>query len=267
MPFRCDFKTMITETSLEYRLILNEAGLTSSCLGEGLTVLRKADFVRKWNYYQSFFLISIGLERLLKLIIVSKHMSDTGTFPKNDILKAFSHDIFKAIKEVESYEIDSKTFASELDLSIISFFTNFAKKTRYYNLDTITGSTQSDDPLSGWDDIRTKIKNLENLVPKPLHPGLLNLIDQDFMIVHHDEKGNLVNNAADFYKDSSILDKLQGYSVYYIWCIISNLTEKLKTFDYTNNLPVFSEFFPQFNKNWAKKNEIIKLKKWNYLDR
>lgn len=212
-------------------------------------------------------MISIGLERLLKLIIISKYKKDKGVFPSNEVLKNIGHDIAKLISEVESYNIDSDLLSSDIDSMIILFFTKFAKKARYYNLDTITGSMQNTDPLSEWSDIQIKIKTLENLIPKPLHPGLLSLIDQSFSIIHHDERGNLVNSAADFYKDSSILDELQGYSVYYVWSIISNLTAKLKTFDYTDNmLPCFSEFFPQFNKGWVKKSEIIKLKKWNHLN-
>jgi hypothetical protein len=158
-----EFTFMIRETSIEFNLLLNEAGLASTMLGEGLTVLRKADFVRKWNYYQAFFLISIGLERMLKLIIVSKYLTDNGSFPSNEFLKVIGHDIRRLIKEVENYHIDSDNFSAEVDKMIISFFTNFDKKTRYYNLDTITGAMGGSDPLSEWHDIQTKIKSLVNI--------------------------------------------------------------------------------------------------------
>ena len=49
----------------------NEASLTASLLGNGLNALRKADLYNKGLYYQAFFSLSIGIERLLKIIVIT----------------------------------------------------------------------------------------------------------------------------------------------------------------------------------------------------
>lgn len=48
------------------RILANEAALTASLLGNGLNSLRRADMYNKGLYYQAFFSLSIGIERLLK---------------------------------------------------------------------------------------------------------------------------------------------------------------------------------------------------------
>ena len=55
------------------RNLANEANLTASLLGNGLNALRKADLYHKGLYYQAFFSLSIGIERLLKIIIINEY--------------------------------------------------------------------------------------------------------------------------------------------------------------------------------------------------
>jgi len=252
----------------EDKLLLNEAGLSSTCLGQGLTALRKANFVFKWNYYQAFFLLTIGIERLLKVIIVSKYKVENNCFPKNEFLKKLGHDIKQLIQVVESYNLDDKKIEGEIELLIIDFLTNFAKSSRYYNLDAITGSGNSHSPLSEWKVIQNKIKEKEGLVSKPLHPDFLSLADSFATFIQHDEDGNLVSGAGEFYKDSNIIDKLQGYSVFYVWKIIQNLADKLRAIEYQyNTFPCLREFFPYFIEGWDEDEDIdiLKWKDWNYL--
>ena len=57
-------------TSPSYIWLEQEGYLISSCLSMGLTELRKADVYNKGAFYSSFFNLSVGLERLLKSIII-----------------------------------------------------------------------------------------------------------------------------------------------------------------------------------------------------
>ena len=52
------------------KLLLIEGSLSAYALANGLDCLRRANVYEKGMYYQSFFSLSIGIERLLKLIII-----------------------------------------------------------------------------------------------------------------------------------------------------------------------------------------------------
>lgn len=68
------------------QLLANEAALTASLLGNGLNALRKAGIFNKGLYYQAFFSLSIGIERLLKMIIITRYRSNiTKNFPLKSI--------------------------------------------------------------------------------------------------------------------------------------------------------------------------------------
>lgn len=252
------------------KLLLKEAGLASTCIGQGLTILRKANFVNEWNYYQSFFLLTIGIERLLKIIIVTKFRVDNnGSFPTDNYLKNLGHDIKKLIQAVDTFEIDKdekETIDDEIQLDIIDFLTKFAKATRYYNLDALTGNEKQTDPLIEWRKIQNKIKEKKRLVSKPLPKGFTDFVDSFAMFAMTDEEGNFINNAEEFYKDSSILDELQGHSIYNVWKIIQILADKLRYFEYKHNLfPTLREFFPYLIKDWDNDIDVMTWDDWNYL--
>ena len=53
-----------------YQFLSKEASIASINLCSGLTGLRSATLTQKPSYYQAFFGLSIGLERLLKLLFM-----------------------------------------------------------------------------------------------------------------------------------------------------------------------------------------------------
>jgi len=112
------------------RLLANEASLTSSLLGSGLNALRRADTYNKGLYYQAFFSLSIGIERLLKIIIINQYRCENeGTFPKDIKLKKLSHNL------IDLCEHTGISFRNSLHIKIIEFLSSFSTKARYYNID------------------------------------------------------------------------------------------------------------------------------------
>lgn len=254
----------------EDNLLLKEAGLSSTCIGQGLTILKKANFVNKWNYYQAFFLLTIGIERLLKIIIITKYRADNnGTFPNDNFLKKLGHDIKLQLKIIEEYNLNKKEcefITDEIQLDIIDFFTSFAKGSRYYNIDALAGSSKQNDPLSDWKKIQNKIKEKEGLVSEPLPQEFTDFVNNFTVVMLHDENGNLVNDAEKFYEDSNILERLQGFSVFHIWKIIQILVDNLRFLEYNHNLsPFLREFFPYFIKDWDKEVDVLTWEDWNFL--
>gem|GEM_PF-2370802 len=89
------------------KLLMKEAGLSATCLEQGLTSLRRANFMQKWHYYQAFFLLTIGIERLLKIIIITISRIEHNKIPNNQELKNYGHDIENLFAKV-SNQINAK---------------------------------------------------------------------------------------------------------------------------------------------------------------
>lgn len=242
------------------RLLANEAALTSSLLGNGLNALRKADLYNKGLYYQAFFSISIGIERLLKIIVITQFRCEhNGEFPTDINLREFGHDIIK-LYEYTGIKLDKNS----IYYNIISFLNDFAKKSRYYNIDSMMNKNiRYDDPLNEWYTISQAIveplKKKKSICNKQ---ELAELIDSVSLIRFHDLNGNEINNAVELLDDLEKRDIIQSYSVQYLFEIIVEIVEEvrhLQTKKYM--MPVLSEFFVLYHKHW-KPNEIRKKKDW-----
>lgn len=172
---------------------------------------------------------------------------------------------------VDKFGIDQNETGSitdEIQLDIITFFTAFAKGSRYYNIDVLTSSEKQDDPLSDWKKIQGKIKQREGLVSQPLPKGYMDFVNSFTVFMQYDEEGNSIDSAEKFYEDSSTLDKLQGYSIFHIWKILQVLVDKLRSIEYAHNSLLtlsLREFFPYFIKDWDKHIDVLTWEDWNYL--
>lgn len=248
---------MFTE---QERLLANEASLTSSLLGNGLTALRKANIYDKGLYYQAFFSLSIGTERLLKILIINQYRANhDGVFPTDIDLKKLGHGLI-GLCEYTGIKFQSDSIHHKL----ISFLNDFAKASRYYNIDSMMNKDiKYDDPLSQWhllsQDIlgsAKKKKSIQNKVE------LANLIDSVSMISFHDLQGNEITNTINLLQEKESREIIQSYSVQYMFEIIVKIVGGVKrTESKKYMMPVLSEFFSLYNTYW-KPNEIRKKKIW-----
>lgn len=70
--------------SATWFLLQQEGLLAEACLCNGLTALRHANLGdKKARFYSAFFELSIGFERLMKLIIIIDHMAKHNLTPPN----------------------------------------------------------------------------------------------------------------------------------------------------------------------------------------
>lgn len=149
--------SMLSES---FSLLLQEAYLTRSSLLTGFTYLRKANIgdETKGLFYSAFFQLSIGFERLMKLILVVDYMAKNDLKPMTDeeLRKNYSHKIrnlyegcIKLAAE-RSMPLDEFVTTDEFDYEIVKFLHEFALSARYYNLSKLSNSQKSKDPLSEW---------------------------------------------------------------------------------------------------------------------
>jgi hypothetical protein len=148
---------------LKFIALNRETELAKRVTCSGLTALRKANPSRPGLYYDAFFGISIGIERLAKLAWLIDERIASGTFPTDDDLKKKGHNIRLLLDLASAIRLNRKCHPDvpsryttlpddPISTGIINFLSDFAKVTRYFNIDFITGgkSIQMGDPIKIW---------------------------------------------------------------------------------------------------------------------
>lgn len=138
----------------EWHALGREAELAAEQIANGVTSIGKATHSEKGRYTQAFFALSIGLERIGKLAIIADYaIENGGKFPNNDVLKNIGHDIDVLLNHCETLCIkyrNGEEYAerpnSDIHKGIVQTLTEFAKLSRYYNLDSVTGGKAANLP-------------------------------------------------------------------------------------------------------------------------
>ncbi|RDL43015.1 hypothetical protein DN730_16040 [Marinomonas piezotolerans] len=169
--FRGDYQTTIKgmrnadviETPPElYRYLEQEAQLAQSLLTSGLQEIANADFCdySKGKFYGGAFQLSIGLERLFKLTVTLDHMlKNDFQAPTSKQLRSYGHNLVDLYqKQIELLDVECEDiFAPETwEFQTIEILSEFAKETRYYNLDRIHDASQNLDPRGPFVDYDSK---------------------------------------------------------------------------------------------------------------
>lgn len=136
--------------SQQWLCLSGEASIASNTLKIGLEYLTNA--CKKYDYYPlAFFNLSIGLERLFKLILVCESIIEHNVNNLN-LKKEFGHDLIKLKSKVDTI---FKKYQIADDLNIISAnmlieLSNFAKSERYFNLNYLLNNPDSICPVKSW---------------------------------------------------------------------------------------------------------------------
>lgn len=143
-----------------FLLLQQEGHLISSCLASGLTQLRGANVHNKGAFYGSLFNLSVGLERLLKAIVIMDFMvKNSLRVPSKAQLKAFGHDILGIydscvnISLNENTKLPARSTLDSITGEILGLLSDFAQTTRYHNLDALSAAQRGKDPLAHWNEI------------------------------------------------------------------------------------------------------------------
>lgn len=138
-----------------------EGEIAASMLASGATLLGKAHSWKHGLRNEAFFSLSIGFERLAKLtVVVDYAVKHGGKFPDNSMLKdRYRHDLRLLLQAVADlapeYPIDAElvtTPDTKIHNGIVEVLCDFAKTTRYYNLNLLTNANTrlASDPISAW---------------------------------------------------------------------------------------------------------------------
>jgi hypothetical protein len=253
-------------------LLLKESALSSMNLGVGLTFLRKYNFASLGYIYQAFFSLSIGIERLIKTILLYEYIHDNnGSYPPHSYLKSKGHDLGKLFDEVEklAHKYNCTKYFNKLHNdsiydNIVCNLSDFAKANRYFNLDKLSGSNNTQDPVTRWDvEINNTIikRHFQPDTPKNHYTRwVANQIRENVSFRHRDETSKEMT-YNEVVEASLQIDTKQKYSMYYTYCIIKALCELQFEQSHTSRTDIaLEEFFWIFRRDYK---DAIRLKTWN----
>ncbi len=239
---------MITDSSCSqsWHFLNQEAYLIASCLGNGLTAIRQAPKKGTGEWYTAFFQLSIGLERLMKAIIIVDHINrhELAALTNQVLKNKYGHDLITLLESVGKLDVETKPNpASTISKSstayqILQFLDGFSKRSRYHNLDSLTGLQSGVDPLSDWGSILARI--IADDVPKKKREKILaeaNLVAMligncSIVIAHGLDKSPLT--AEQYFQEPGLHDVAAGYAVCHFLEIARPLESVLSDLTHTS---------------------------------
>jgi hypothetical protein len=147
----------------KFTLLAQEAHLAKNTLLSGFDLLLKANFFKDTDgyFYSAFFHLSIGMERILKLAVVTHYMleNDYKTPTIKQLKKEFGHNVSGLYEEcrklVPMYRASGSPVVelSDEDASLVDFFADYGIGSRYFNLNEVCEMQMDRSPLLKWLDI------------------------------------------------------------------------------------------------------------------
>lgn len=145
----------------EWHFIRQEAMLVRHLIGAGATAIGQANYAnKKGEYYRAFFELSVGMERLAKLILVVDYaLTHAGKLPDEKHVRQFGHDLkslFAAVEQVctaRALKLDYPRPTDAVATAIIVNLDAFAdaKRGRYANFGALANpQTAQHEPVAKW---------------------------------------------------------------------------------------------------------------------
>ena len=146
----------------EWKALNREASLVSKIIGSGTTALGRASYGSGFGeYYTAFVGLSIGIERLAKLILVADYaIGNKGALPDQSVVRRYGHKLKDLVNKVELIAKKRKIsvpYLSPTDpicAAVINCLDAFsdASKGRYANFEAIGNPAfdPANEPVNKW---------------------------------------------------------------------------------------------------------------------
>lgn len=267
-------------------LLEQEGLLAQACLCNGLTALRRANLGdKKGFYYSAFFELSIGFERVLKLVLILDHMARNRLVPPDSkTVEDYGHkllSLFDAAKVVCTANgvTALDVFRSDsLSMVILGFLDDFAHPGgRYSNINKLTGHRHQAmaDPIVQWGEIVNKIMQT-HATPRERKRAQLNGLMASAAFGNAaaswiSDLDQQQMDVAPLHVRASELDTAAKHAVYALATLIAALREVIDALcsgaraanppgaSGVADVPDMKEFF-QFA--WADRQYVMRKRKW-----
>jgi len=217
------------------RAMQREAQLAAEQAAYGVTVLGRANHAQPGLYTQAFFALSIGLERMGKLIFLADHaISNGGVFPKDKELRKFCHNLSSLLSKCEeigtiiSQDQDYMARPNDpIHRGIEEVLSLFATNLRYYNLNHLTGVDRGqEDPVAlWWKKVATPIfdrhySERQRKKDDAIAVNMESRIGETSSVFHTAENGNPIRDINSLFKRVGVTSIVQKYGRQYTMQII-----------------------------------------------
>jgi hypothetical protein len=253
-----------------YDLLNNEAATSAGMIGTGLTLLRKMDFTKESYQCQAFFCLSIGLERMMKLILIYDYRTNNNNqFPSDNFFKqSYGHNLNKllsACKGIGNHLKINTNINDRLYDTIIEILTKFSTQSRYYNLNYLTGNLAGEDCTHLWE----QQVNMEILKRHCNSPADYSEEDEQIVIAPDSTMEERLQNATvinfkNWHRKGQFFEEKAIYSTLYTYRIVNYLAILLHYLAAQKLLPFINEHYRLFIGNDEK--FIMEQKVWNPYD-
>jgi len=221
--------------SLQWHALGTEAELAGSQIALGVTALGRANHTRLGDYTIAFFGLATGLERLGKLIVIADYaIRNQGKFPDDKFLKdKFRHNLALLL---DHCEVVSGTRPSEyskrpkgkVHQGIVQTLSEFARHTRYYNLDLVTVGRVPipEEPVGAWWKRVGEPILSQHYTPrqsekdKAIAAALDKTCGANALIRHESETGEPINDLAALVRRDGASRVVQKYGRLYVLQIV-----------------------------------------------
>ncbi|WP_146084297.1 hypothetical protein [Rathayibacter sp. AY1F6] len=244
------------------RALTQEAWLAKALLETGMTALRGADYGMQGRYYEGFFNVSIGLERLGKLIVALDHRVAHEAFPTGSHFRVISHnlvELFEILENiVERRGIQLEGLGDE-PRAVLKFLSNFASHDRYHNLNVLNSVREEwSDPVGRYHVLVSGLLSERELVVTPRETrALLSASYMDELpaaIVRFEgESGEVLNSSLAEQSQWILTKRVQIKGTMLCHALLRFQANIINELDHAANaarieLPQFDEFFWQWRR-------------------
>ncbi|MCP2137863.1 hypothetical protein J2S28_004987 [Rhizobium sp. SLBN-94] len=149
--------------SHSFRMLAQEGHLASTSLLGGFESLNKVNYDQPGTVYSALFQMTIGLERIMKIAwILNFRLRHDLQNPSDAQLRQLGHSVtnlYRALEGIsDTYDIGDGWFESgSLHDDVLAFMAEYAKGSRYYNIDQLVAGRPNPDPLVRWFNLHLRI--------------------------------------------------------------------------------------------------------------
>lgn len=232
----------------------------------------------KGDFYSALFNLSVGIERLLKAIVIIDHMlKNSLSVPSKKQLQGYGHNIVDLydsavlIASNRNVKLPSCDALDNINQEILNLLSTFALTTRYHNLNALSSAYTAKDPLANWSEIIESILNQD--VTEKQRTRILSqagavakAIDSiSITIMHGLNQRPLSTDEA--LALPSLHDQAAKYAVLRVLIILSPIRDLISTLSHkAYDIGVSVPPFPQMQEflDWIcdERKYVLRKKKW-----
>jgi hypothetical protein len=268
----------------EWHAIRRECALVRHLIGSGATALGRANYAdQKGEYYTAFFGLSVGLERLVKLILVADHaITNTGQMPDQQVVRRYGHklsDLMDAAEKVSAnhaLKLDYPRPTDAISQKIAECLDAFADagRGRYANFAALGDpNLGQDEPIGKWWGEVAELILKEHYYGKATQKrveGRASVADAVMspvsMVLYFSETGDTMQDVLTASIRTGQTELVQRYGRYYALTVVRWLSEVFSELSrsacYTHNIDAFFGVWEYFHTYTVDDSFLKTRKNW-----